>query len=732
MAAPIRIGNQTVSFYDPEDEERKRRMAFGKAQGLDEATIQRYELIAQMQKRQQQQTARQQPEQVRQPEQKPQGAFRANSLLGFGTSLLPFGEVLRKKLNNEKVSAGDVALETALSALPFAGKLVGKGVKAAKGLTKSGQAAAKTAAATGDVNKEKNLLKALITGNPEEGVLAGRLTKAGESLKAQARGVVPGVKPQGAAEKLLPSQADEINRTLNRVERKKTFLGRTKTGAKGSVNKQLRTVETAQTKALDEMDRILGQNNVSFGNPARNRTGSFGLERRAESVPQGRLNNLPQSKPKVNDLSTTSSQRKADIRQGIVKDFRADRKSILGLKPEHTKEALDLEKRVLATKDTQGLESLRRAADKRINFARNPNSPDPALEEVYLSLRRNIDKRMTELVPGLKDAKTNYGKLEAAKDTLIQSSPATMRQFAGQGPTARLMGGSVVQNLTDKAGRVLTRAGKVAASPITQAIPAKAYFSTANAFGASQSQTAQAETGLPADVSLVFAQPRNQDEELLNTMVAQGITDPQEMFDSLTQFDQPEQAAETTSLLGASSVELFNQALQEPDVKRRKELLDFAQVAAEFEASAAKGQDGQKLSATQQKEAAKLSAAGEAINQTEELFKSAGGAKGLVGFGSKAIAGLRGPNPQLEAYNKVRRTAAISLARAFGETGPLSNQDIEMYAGLLPDVTDSAEAARITFEAIRKRLESISYNPGAATNTGLGDINQLFNQQGAY
>ena len=481
-----------------DDDRLKRRMELARKQGMAEEDVQRAALL---ERAQQSIKQRQQP-QV-QPQKQSTGAFRSNSALGFATSLLPFGEVLRKKAAGEKITGGDVALETALTALPIAGKLVGKGVKAVKGLTAAQKAAkvvGKTAKVAEDVNKEKNLLKLLIKGTPEEGAISGRLTKAGESLKAQARGVIPGVKPQGAAEKLLPSQADEINKTLNTVERGKSVFGRTKTGAKGSVNKQLRTVETAQSKALTDMDTILAEKN------------------------------------KVLTPKDTSE---------IVKNMRTERKGILGLKKEHLKEATDLETRVAKTKDVKELEALRRSADKRINFARNPNSPDPALEEVYLSLRRNIDKKTTQLVPDLKVAKTNYGKLEAAKDTLVQSSPATMRQFAGQGATSRILGGSTAQSLTDKAGRVLTRTAKITASPITQQAGIRLPFSTASAIGAGQPEQ------LPQDPSQIFQTPQNSDEEAINQLVANGVTDPQEMFDALSgQGDYAQQTDELAGQLG--------------------------------------------------------------------------------------------------------------------------------------------------------------------------------------
>lgn len=686
------------------DEDLKRRMAIAKQQGWSDDEIQRSALISRAKESRRLQEAQQramQSDQDRQIQQQ-SGMFSSGNPVGFMTSLLPFGEILRKKLNNEEISGSDVALETALSIIPFGLGKVGKVVKGTVGAVRGATGAAKVVAGATKASKagkiaktvipEKEALTSFIKGNTNAG-LAGKFTQAGESLKAQARGVIPGVKPQGAAEKLLPSQADEINKTLNSVERGKTFLGRSKVGARGSVNKQLRTVEDAQRKSLTDMDSILTAQNKLL---------------------------------------------KSDDTKSIIKGLRADRKDILGLTPTHRKEILDIEKRITKIKDVQGLEKFRRAADDRINFARNPGSPDPALEKVYMSVRRNIDKKSTELIPDLKIAKANYGKLESAKDTLIQSSPATMRQFAGQGATARLMGGSVAQNLTDKAGRALTRAGKIQAAPLTRQAEIRLPFSGASAAGSSQPVNE-----IPSEFGDIFQNTQDPNEAIVNQLYAEGITDPQEITDALVgqgAYALDAQIPETDmGGLSMSSTELFNQALEQyamGDAKGAKSTMDFAKVAAEFEK--AEGNGGVKVSAAQQKDLTKLGAAENIINQIESGLSSAGlstsGPQARISGITRELGQATGFDEQARIFKSQREGYLSALAKSLGEVGSLSDQDVARARELVPSLGDTqAEAA----EKIRRLRMLISDNKQTILSVpqstgGLSDFNELFNQGATY
>lgn len=118
-----------------------------------------------------------------------------------------------------------------------------------------------------------------------------------------------------------------------------------------------------------------------------------------------------------------------------------------------------------------------------------------------------------------------------------------------------------------------------------------------------------------------------------------------------------------------------------------------------------------KIEQSQQKASAALTT----LDQLERLFKEAGAGQGFGGYLSQAGAAAK-LNPNAEAYEKYRRSAAVSIARAFGETGPLSNQDIDMYARMLPELTDSGQGAAKIIEELRARLSMGAGVPDNGTN----------------
>jgi len=84
----------------------KKRMALAKQQGWSDDEIQRSALIERAQETRRTQEAQRNTQQqgVDQKKQQQQGAFSSSNPLGFVTSLLPFGEILRRKLNKERNS----------------------------------------------------------------------------------------------------------------------------------------------------------------------------------------------------------------------------------------------------------------------------------------------------------------------------------------------------------------------------------------------------------------------------------------------------------------------------------------------------------------------------------------------------------------------------------------------------------------------------------------------------
>lgn len=75
----------------------------------------------------------------------------------------------------------------------------------------------------------------------------------------------------------------------------------------------------------------------------------------------------------------------------------------------------------------------------------------------------------------------------------------------------------------------------------------------------------------------------------------------------------------------------------------------------------------------------------------------------LLQGGRLTAAGISQKNPEVSAFNAVRRGLLAALSRATGERGVLTNQDVERAKQLLPTVFDSEEVAS------RKLLESDAF-----------------------
>lgn len=98
-----------------------------------------------------------------------------------------------------------------------------------------------------------------------------------------------------------------------------------------------------------------------------------------------------------------------------------------------------------------------------------------------------------------------------------------------------------------------------------------------------------------------------------------------------------------------------------------------------------------------------------AMNNLMAIYEQGGGAQGPVGaLGSllnKATFGTLNPNQA--AYEDMLQAAAVAVARANGEVGVLSNQDIENYRKMLPTFSDNPQQAQIKLQTIMSGLQSM-------------------------
>ena len=157
---------------------------------------------------------------------------------------------------------------------------------------------------------------------------------------------------------------------------------------------------------------------------------------------------------------------------------------------------------------------------------------------------------------------------------------------------------------------------------------------------------------------------------------------------------------------------------------------NFAQIQALYEF--ANPQQGSGVSPNQERALMQMSNAESLIDNLEGAFNDAGGAKGRVGGAVSGAAARVGLDSPTAAYNAIRQSAVASIARAFGETGNLSDRDIQRVIVALPNITDTREEAARKFAFLRQQLRAAQQNamstPGATSGVGLEDA--LLSMQG--
>jgi hypothetical protein len=142
-----------------------------------------------------------------------------------------------------------------------------------------------------------------------------------------------------------------------------------------------------------------------------------------------------------------------------------------------------------------------------------------------------------------------------------------------------------------------------------------------------------------------------------------------------------------------------------------------------------KAEKGQTLTAEQRKKVDTLSTAEKQINELEKIFLNAGGPQGRIGG---TVASLRGQltGGQEGAYEQVRKSAVAQIARALGEVGVLTDQDIQRALGAIPKFTDTSDEVQTKLAYIRSILggaKSTLTSGGGQPDSGLDLETELLN-----
>lgn len=103
---------------------------------------------------------------------------------------------------------------------------------------------------------------------------------------------------------------------------------------------------------------------------------------------------------------------------------------------------------------------------------------------------------------------------------------------------------------------------------------------------------------------------------------------------------------------------------------------------------------------------AKKNVATAQMNSMMKLFKGAGGGRGVGGHLTNLLNTVTAGsfNPTADAYNAQRQALAVALARAAGDSGTLSDRDIQSYLSMVPNIADNPTASRLKIQSIYDRL----------------------------
>lgn len=354
---------------------------------------------------------------------------------------------------------------------------------------------------------------------------------------------------------------------------------------------------------------------------------------------------------------------------------------------------------------------------KSINAASKDvyNNPDNIQELSEALVGANLSPRLTQdIVKQLRDG-VDYTTLRS-----MQSPFVTLGQIAKQQKMAPLAGGvggqsfnnPLAQVAEEVVGKPLAAATGKALQTSGRALQLASKNSDKLANGAKNAALAGA--GLLALGQMNGGQQQGADQLSGNsgqlggtqgTQAQQKELQQAQQLQAMQQLMQPSKFAgkdrdqiEQAYMAAAAdnnpkAVQFYASMLEQLD---KKDAMNQKQLAALQKASSSKTSKDDQKKADAAKKAASI----------ETMYKQAGGAQGPVGVLNNLLnsATLGMFNPGASAYEANQQALAVALARAAGDSGALSNQDIQGYKSMLPLTTDSPQAAKLKLQNIYAQL----------------------------
>lgn len=519
----------------------------------------------------------------------------------------------------------------------------------------------------------------------KEGGLAGALSLGGEAFQ-----VAKGAKAARGLSSVLGDEAGAVSKAAPRIgmiENKGLgltskaggyFVGATQPGAQ--------PLTPSKVKFFDKLlrDLKIGGNDASD------------LARGVE----GRLNS-------VSDLLNTSvaTANRPIAKQemsAFTKDLVNKVNSVGGLTSTGSKFADEQAARLGKVKSVADLLNFRKELDKSISFVANPQASTAERQAVARIFRTGIKDKVNSLVPGLKEQNNLYHNLSDLQGYVLRAANRTGAESTqgGGGFWGRVLSSPTANTLKAKTGRGLESVGQVTAGTGGFGSQVTRNLKLQSPGGLGRALSGQAQS--PEDQQLMQAY-----EQYSGGQQPMGPGGTPDLSSALV--EQPGQGAEQSPYSLSSAL-----ADIQRDPKNTATYLNLyktVEAATKPDKTSIKAQDA-------------LATGSQALNivdQLEQSFGKAGGGQGRLGGTLSSLRGKAGLNSNVSVYNDARTGFMSNVARALGEKGVLTDQDIERVGRLFPTPSATPQEAAAKWAQIRSIISGginkfqSAYGAGNAT-----------------
>lgn len=382
-------------------------------------------------------------------------------------------------------------------------------------------------------------------------------------------------------------------------------------------------------------------------------------------------------------------------------------------------------------KDAKSLLAFRRELDSFINQNANPDAAVGGQQAVARIIRGETKDKLNSLLPGFKAENNLYHDLSDIQNLSLRAAKRVGSESTSNagGLTSRVLTSPTANTAKAKLGSAVQSLGE----------------RTAGTGGQNLQLARYAKLQAPGNVIEAATTPPPPDPNAveLDPATGQPIQEPiDEAYDfqaGLVSDNDMTNAMVENGQLPANQAETMPQGSQGPAsledaLLQAQSILGPGQTPATYLSYAKAIQASNKATApnaTQQKTQNALKNATNVIDEIENAYQTVGGAQGAVKGTARNLGGRVRLDQDANYYNSQRQGYLSRIARAFGEVGTLSDQDIARAVNLIPDLADTPQNAARKLAGLRSLLaQAQQANSGGAGNQDI--VEALMQAQGAF